>query len=243
MIFKNRYIRKGTLMQVFKIRLKLYLLQDIPANQVQEKIAAFIDTGLARQTELLHFHEENRYKNYCFDSLYPPERDKIYKKDQIYTVTIRTVDHALANYFSEVYKNHYTNEMKGLVTEICILPKKMIEFLYSLTPVVLKDEQGYWRDHMALEQFEERLKINLIKKWNYLTGEKLQEDFPLYTLLEFLNTSPVSTKYKRIHLLGDKLRLQIADHESAQKLAYMSLGTGMLEMNSRGYGYVNYRWL
>ena len=95
---------------------------------------------------------------------------------------------------------------------------------------------------MTLESFEERIKVNLIKKWNVLYGEKLREDFELYTLLEFMNEGPIVMKYKNIRLLGDKIRLQIADNETAQKLAYLSLGTGLAEMNGRGAGFVNYRW-
>ena len=37
--------------------------------------------------------------------------------------------------------------------------------------------------------------------------------------------------------------MHVADNEMAQKLAYLALGTGVLEMNSRGFGFVNYRWL
>ena len=36
-------------------------------------------------------HEENVYKNYCYDLLCPVEKDKIYKRGKIYTLTIRTV--------------------------------------------------------------------------------------------------------------------------------------------------------
>ncbi len=230
-------------MEVVQIRLKLYTLKDIPVEQVQEKLTLFIDTGFAVNEELLQMHEENCFKSYCFDFLYKIEPDKIYKKDRIYTLTIRTLDRKLAEYFSEVCVNHYTQEFKGLVAEIRIIPHKRIESLYTLTPVILKDQKGYWRKNMSLEGFEKRLKVNLIKKWNYFTGEKIDENFQLYTLLEFLNDKPISVNYKKIKLLGDKIRLQIADNEAAQKIAYMALGTGLLENNSRGSGFVNYRWL
>ena len=96
---------------------------------------------------------------------------------------------------------------------------------------------------MSVSKFEERLKVNLIKKWNRFTGEQIDEDFPLFTTLEFLNRKPIAMNYKTVRLLGDKVRLQITEHETAQRLAYMALGTGVLEMNSRGAGFVNYRWL
>lgn len=231
-------------MDVYQIRIKLFLLQNIPADRVQEKVTIFIDTGFARRAELLRSHKENQFKRYCYDSFYPVEKDKVYKEGHIYTITVRTIDWELADFFNETYGDHATREMKGLVTEMRILPKKMIEYLYTLTPAILKDHQyGYWRTHMSLEKFEERLKNNLIKKWNYFTCDRIREDFPLYTCLEFLNTRPISVKYKQIHLLGDKIRLQIADDELSQKLAYLALGTGLLELNARGYGFVNYRWL
>lgn len=230
-------------MQVYQIRIKLYMLTDVALNRIQTNLTAFIDKGFLENEELLQMHEENKFKNYCYDLPYPIEKDKIYKKGKIYTVTIRTIDSRLAKYFQEVCVNSYTDEVKGLTSEIRIIPKKVIDSIYTLTPVILKDDKGYWRKHMQLAEFENQLKVNLIKKWNRFTGEKLSEDFSLYTLLEFLNETPVPMEYKSIKLLGDKIRLQIADNETAQKLAYMALGTGLLSMNSRGAGYVNYRWL
>lgn len=230
-------------MQVYQIRIKLYMLTDVALNRIQTNLTAFIDKGFLENEELLQMHEENRFKNYCYDLPYPVEKDKIYKKGKIYTVTVRTIDSKLAKYFQEVCVNSYIDEVKGLTSEIRIIPKKVIDSLYTLTPVILKDDKGYWRKHMQLAEFENQLKVNLIKKWNSFTGEKLSEDFSLYTLLEFLNETPIPMEYKSIKLLGDKIRLQIADNETAQKLAYMALGTGLLSMNSRGAGYVNYRWL
>ena len=230
-------------MQVYQIRIKLYMLTDVALNRIQTNLTAFIDKGFLENEELLQMHEENKFKNYCYDLPYPIEKDKIYKKGKIYTVTIRTIDPRLAKYFQEVCVNSYTDEVKGLTSEIRIIPKKVIDSIYTLTPVILKDDKGYWRKHMQLAEFENQLKVNLIKKWNAFTGEKLSEDFNLYTLLEFLNETPVPMEYKSRKLLGDKIRLQIADNETAQKLAYMALGTGLLSMNSRGAGYVNYRWL
>ena len=188
-------------------------------------------------------HEENTFKNYCFDLLYPIEGDKRYHKGKIYTVTIRTIEEELAQYFSEICVNQYTQDLKALTADIKILPKKFIKTLYSLTPIILKTESGYWKSCMTLHDFEERLKINLIKKWNTYENTKLDENFQFYTLLEFLNDSPIVMEYKNIKLLGDKIRLQIADNAIAQDLAYMSLGTGLCEMNARGAGFVNYRWM
>lgn len=230
-------------MEVYQIRMKLYLLEDIPAEIVQIRITDFIDRAFFKERALSILHEVNTYKNYSYDLPYPVEADKIYKKGKIYTITVRTIDRKMANFFQQICINTYTRYIKGLTAEFRILPKKILEFIYTLTPIIIKDERGYWRNIMSEEAFGNRIKINLIKKWNLFTHDNIGEDFELYTTLEFLNRVPVSVEYKNVKLLGDKIRLSVADNEMAQNLAYMSLGTGMGEMNSRGAGFINYRWL
>ena len=230
-------------LKVYQVKIKLYMLKDIPYEDVQSAICRFIDMGFAKNTELLEFHNVNEFKNYCFDSLYPIEMDRVYKKDHIYTITIRTIDKSLAKFFYEALANHYNKDFKGLTSEIKVIPKKRIEKLYCITPAILKTEGGYWKNTMALDDFERRLKENLIKKYNTFMDEKIDEDFQLYKSIEFKNLKPIVAKYKNIKILGDKLNIYIDDDEISQKLAYMCLGTGVLEMNSRGLGFVNFKWL
>lgn len=230
-------------MKVYELRLKVFLLKNIPSEDSSDKISEFIDEVLGSDKELLEFHKDNCYKNYCFNEFYPLEKDKIYKEGRIYTIIIRTIDERLESYFKGNLANHYNNFLKGLIIESRILPKKHIDKLYSITPVLLKQDEGYWKNKLTLNQFEDRLVSNLIKKYNYINNTKIEENFQLYNYIEFKNNKPCSIKYKEIKLLGDKLNLQISDNEMAQELAYMALGTGVLENNSRGLGFMNYRWL
>ena len=36
------------------------------------------------------------------------------------------------------------------------------------------------------------------------------------------------------------IELEIAENDNAQKLAFLAIGSGLLEMNARGFGFVNY---
>lgn len=230
-------------MKVYENKVKVYLLKDIKSEDVQIEICKIIDTALGKDDQWGEFHDENKFKNYCFDCLYPIPDDKVYKSGQIYTFTVRTIDTKLAHYFNQLLANEYNSTIKCLTTEIRIIPKKFIEKIYSLTPVVLKDDSGYWRDKLSLNDFERRLKVNLIKKYNAINNTKIDEDFELYTSIEFKNKKPCPIKYKNIKLLGDKISLNISDDKIAQDIAYMAIGTGILENNGRGSGFVNYRWL
>ena len=232
-----------TKLKVYENRVRVYLLKDIPFKELQNVLANFVDSALCQNEKLISFHEENRYKFYSIGTLWPVERGMTYKKDQLYTLTVRTTEPKLARYFSDVLRNCHTQTIKGLTVENRIIPRKMIDEIYSLSPILIKTSEGYWRSHMSLDEYEKRLFVNTVKKYNSFTGQQIEEDFPLYTNITFLNKHPIVCGYKNINLLGDKLRLQIADDEKSQELAYFVLGTGLGEVNSRGAGFCNFRWI
>lgn len=155
---------------------------------------------------------------------------------------IRTVDYKLAEYLYETLIKNRTKEIQGLTGEVKIIKPKMIKKLYTLTPIILKTDRGYWKNSVKVEEFEKRLKINLIKKYNDITGDKMDEDFQLYYHINFKNKVPVLRMYKGIKLLGDMIELEITENENAQKLAILAIGAGLLEMNARGFGFVNYAY-
>ncbi|GEA30789.1 CRISPR-associated endoribonuclease Cas6 [Clostridium diolis] len=230
-------------MKVFEILLKVYLLEDIELNDSQNKILKLIDKTLGQDERTLELHNKNDFKNYCFNSFYPLEKDGIYKEGNIYTITIRTVDKYLATYLNNKLANSYTYSIKGLKADLRIIPIKKLKKIYSITPLVIKNDDGYWKNLISFEDFERRLKENLIKKHNNIFQEKINEDFKLYDSIELKNNKPIGTPYKDKTLLGDKISIDISEDDISQDLAYMALGVGMGEMNARGFGFMGYRWV
>lgn len=238
-----RRVKGGIKMLVFEEKIRIKFLEQMPYEETYEKIGYFIDSALGKNSELLKFHEGNGYKWYCVDAPYPVEMGRVYQPNKIYTIRIRTVRQGLAEYFIETLISHKTQEIIGLSGELNIIPHKVIERVYNLTPIVIKTEAGYWKGQMNISKYEERLKVNLIKKYNQLENTKLDENFDLFNLIEFKNKVPVKVPYKGIALLGDKLNIVVAHNKTAQELIYMALGTGMGELNARCCGFLNYRYL
>lgn len=231
-------------MKVYEYKVKIRLKQDLEYCQLAEKTSYFIDSVLIEDDGFLDYHTSKQYKGYVHDLLYPIEKTGIYKKNNTYTMRIRLVEDKLVQYLLGKLSFHETKELQGMGGEIKIIPKKVIQRIYSITPVVLKNPgQGYWKGHMSLEEFEKRLKENLIKKYNYFIENNVEESMPLYDLIEFKNKLPVKVPYKNITLLGDKIVLEISSNEQAQELAYLALGVGLLENNSRGFGFVNFKYM
>lgn len=228
-------------MNVYELKLKLYLLKNIKYEEVLEKTASFLDIGFCKNPIFLEKHNSKEYKEYNFNYLYPTEIDKIYKADMLYTLTIRTINKELADYICSNIINHYDDNLKAIKCDIRIIPKKHIEKIYSITPVLIKHDR-YWRNTESIEFFEKRIKENILKKSNYINKTSIKNhDF--YNEIEFKNKKPISTVFKGIKLLGDKVELSIESDKISQDLAYLSLGVSLGENSSRGFGFVNFKWL
>lgn len=236
--------RKKVLRMTYELSVKVYLLENIITTDMMCKIATLIDGTLGKDEEYLIFHQKNKYKGYSFDGLYKVEQEGIYHQGNIYTFRIRTVDPKLAEYFEKNLFTSYTNEIKVLTVTKRIIAQKHIEKIFSITPVVIKNDFGYWRSNMTIEDYERRIRENLIKNFNMFYGKKIDENFELFTHIEFNNRKPIAIPFKNsISLLGDKITIYLSENERAQTLAYFALGVGMGENGSRGSGFCGYKYL
>lgn len=226
---------------VYEIRIKVYLLKSISFSESISQIGELIDTTFGKDEKYKMFHQKNAFKYYTFASFFPLEKDKIYKEGNIYSLQIRTVDENLKNFFMDNLKNAYTDNMKSLTISCNTVKQKLIEQIYSITPFVMKFDKGYWKGHENIDTVFNRIKVNLIKKYNAFYNLKIDEDFDFFNHFNLNNKLPISIEYKNIKMLGDKGSFIIDSNPMAQKLAYFALGTGIGEMSSRGFGFVNYK--
>jgi len=227
-----------------ELSIKVYLLESISSSEMMGKIANLIDGTLVKCDEYRCFHQENKYKGYSFDGFFRVEQDGIYHQGNIYMFRIRTVDQTLAEYFEKNLFTAFTKEIKVLTVSKRNIVKKHIEKVFSITPIVIKNDYGYWRSNMTIDDYERRIRENLIKNYNTFYGKKIDEDFELFTHMEFNNRKPIAVPFKNnISLLGDKITLHVSENEMAQSLAYFSLGVGVGELGSRGFGFSGYKYL
>lgn len=229
-------------MQVFELSLQICFTDWQPYEEASERIGSFLDAALGKTERYRKFHINRVFKLYTFDLPYPLESGHIYEEGKIYTVRIRTILEELAVYFACRLPGSEAAGIQGLSAELGIIPYYLLDRVYTLTPVIMKTGQGYWRGGLLPREYLERLENNLIKKYNFTCNTRLSEDFALFQGLEFRNRKPVRVPYKNVVLLGDKLSLTISKDERAQELAYMALGTGIGENNARGCGFLSYRY-
>lgn len=234
-------------MNIFECNFKVFLIKDISKEDVQEAISKLIDKSFYKNESLKDFHEENRIKGYCFNSLYPISINKDYSEGEIYNFQIRCVGEELKNHFVKFLTNEYTTSIKALTCESKSILKKPIDRIYSITPVVIKisdvEKTEYWRNKHNEEDFFEYIRENSIKKYEVLTGEKVDRSLRIFTYERIDNRTPIATNFKGRKMLGDKITLTVDTGIEAQNIAYVLLGTGIGDMSPRGYGYMNYQYI
>lgn len=228
-------------MKVYEFSVKVFLLKDIHRNNVQEKISKFISGYLSQDSNYLKLHNSKEFKPYSYDSLFPLVVDG-YKAEAVYSFRIRTIDEKLGNYLLDGLGNFSNEYFKGLIVKPRVIRMKFIDKIFSLTPIVIKNSFGYWKDNLTLEEYEKRLNENLYKKYKYFTGKDLKEE-KFYTSMKFLNEKPIGIPYKDIVLLGDKIEFTVAGDKISQELAYMALAVSIGEGNSFGCGFMGYKYL
>ncbi|WP_286947437.1 CRISPR-associated endoribonuclease Cas6 [Acetobacterium sp. UBA5834] len=229
-------------MKILSFDVKVYVLKDISTAKLMQKQCELIDTCFENDTTWSSWHEANQFKGYSFAGFIPVEAKKIYREGNVYSFTLRTVKEELGQLFMSILQNAYTPFLKVLTIQSKTLPQVQLTKIYTLTPCILKTDQGYWRTVIDLDAFEKRLETNLVKKFNHITNTKIDEDFPFFSHIKFDNHKPIAVPYKNIKLLGDKLTLMVEPNPSAQKLAYTALGCGLLEAGSRGFGFCGYKF-
>ena len=228
---------------VLEMDIKVYLSENINSNESNEYICELIDSVLAKEEKYLKMHNDIGFKKYCFNNFYPMEKDYIYKEGNIYTFKLRSVDKDLVKYIEDNMKNSYTKSIKVLNITSRLIPKKHIDKVFSITPTVMKFESGYWRDSNSIEDIENRIIKNLKKKYKQYCGVELSDNIEVFNFIKLKNKRPIPTKYKNICLLGDKFEFKVSNNPIAQELLYLALGTGLGEMNARGFGFTNYLWI
>jgi CRISPR-associated endoribonuclease Cas6 len=225
-------------MQYFELNCTAYLIKDMYFDEANEIIGKHIANGMSLDKDLLDIHQGKGYKFYVYDSLFPREEDKVYKKGRIYVFKIRSIDKTLISKIAKVITKVTPIYFQIISTELKTYNQFFINELYTVTPAVLTVDNRFWTRGDSIELLTRRIEDNLIKKYQDYYEETLELSENFIQGIEFKNYKPIGLKYKNIRLIGNKFSILVSEDEISQKLAFTALGTGLLEKNSsNGMGF------
>ena len=231
------------MLQYYELMLTIYLQQNTPFDEVNEKIARVVNKAMLPDEALAARHKENEVKHYVFDSLYPLEQDKVYKAGRIYVFHIRGLDKVFIEKMKKLLPKTENSYIKVLGIEIKRYNQRHIAELYTITPVLVTVDNAHWVPGNNLTLLQQRLQANLEKKYKTFYGESLNADESFIQRIEVLNRRPMAYRYKNIKMLGNKFKIKVNEDEISQKLAFIAVACGLGEKGSAlgmGFCHANY---
>ncbi|WP_418180858.1 CRISPR-associated endoribonuclease Cas6 [Aliarcobacter lanthieri] len=242
-------------MKIFELKCITYLKQDVVFEDSFDVISKYINFSICQKDEYLEKHNKNVFNNFCFGSFFPIEKDKLYKKGNTYSFTIRTIYEKFAKELNNLLRANINNSFLQIIQ---VEQKERKQFfvneLYSATPVIVSikkenfdSKQQYWNleTNADIILLQNQLQDNLLRKYEEFFGEKLNPTQNFIQLLEIKNNYPQSIYFKttkngiekRVRLIGNKFRIVPNEDEVSQKLSFLSLGVGLGEKISYGAGF------
>lgn len=223
--------------------IKVILLKEIHLKNIGSSIGGFLTEILCIDENWKKMHYNKEYKGYCFNYLHPQAQNKIYQRG-VYNFQVRVIDEYVESILDNYISGFWNDTFKVIfVKKSELTQKRNIQRCFTVTPVILKTDKGYWRKENKFELFESRIKSNMIKKYKFITGETIEEEPQIYNKIILDNEKPVATSYKNIILLGDKITIELEQDNLSQEIAFITLGMGVGENNSSiGAGFLNYKY-
>ena len=222
-------------MKCFNLKAMVLLKQDITNKATYEKISDFIAFSMLKDETLKELHEKNTFKNYVFCSLYPVQKDGIYKQDNIYFFDLRGTEFNKILKLKQVMQNSENQYFKIIQINLQTHEQIKINKLVTLTPTIITTPKGDYDVKDDMDLVKSRILANIQKKYNKIYNTTVNTDF--IKSIKKTNIKPIKIPYKNINMLGNKFEIEVKEDDMSQNLAYLAVSVGILEKNSIGFGF------
>lgn len=230
-------------MNFYELIIKVKLSKNMNFIEVPYNIGVFINNSMLKTALLKKIHEEKFYK-YVYDTFYPIEKDKIYKKDKVYSFRLRSMNIQLLNKMAIAIYNHNYNDIKAIDVDLKVQEADKINEIYTLKPVIVTIDSKPWlKEKYSIDLLMKRLNDNLEKKLKQIGEEYGDNELGMFiNEIEILNRFPMKYRYKSITLLGNKVQIKVNQDEFSQKKALIAIALGLGEKGSSlGAGFCDYK--
>lgn len=222
-------------MNCYNLKVIVLLKQNLKNEETYEKISNLISYAMLKDKNLKEIHEKNTYKNYVFCSLYPVQKDGIYKQNNIYSFDLRGLEFSKIMKLKQVLANVENEYFK--IIQINLQNHEQIEInkLVTLTPAIITTPKGDYDIKDDINLAKSRILANIQKKYKNIYNTEINVDF--IKEIKKTNRQPIKIPYKNINMLGNKFEIEVKEDPISQNLAYLALTIGVLEKNSLGFGF------
>ena len=222
-------------MNCYNLKIITLLKQNLKNEETYEKISNLISYAMLKDKNLKEIHEKNTFKNYVFCSLYPVQKDGIYKQNNIYSFDLRGLEFSKIMKLKQVLTGIETDYFKIIQINLQNHEQIKINKLITLTPTIITTPKGDYDIQDNMELVKDRILANIQKKYKNIYNTEVNVDF--IKEIKKTNRQPIKIPYKNINMLGNKFEIEVKEDPMSQNLAYLALSIGILEKNSLGLGF------
>lgn len=222
-------------MNCYNLKIITLLKQNLKNEETYEKISNLISYAMLKDKNLKEIHEKKTFKNYVFCSLYPVQKDGIYKQNNIYSFDLRGLEFSKIMKLKQVLTGLENDYFKIIQINLQNHEQIKINKLITLTPTIITTQKGDYDIQDNMELVKDRILANIQKKYKNIYNTEVNVDF--IKEIKKTNRQPIKIPYKNINMLGNKFEIEVKEDPMSQNLAYLALSIGILEKNSLGLGF------
>ena len=222
-------------MNCYNLKIITLLKQNLKNEETYEKISNLISYAMLKDKNLKEIHEKNTFKNYVFCSLYPVQKDGIYKQNNIYSFDLIGLEFSKIMKLKQVLTGLENDYFKIIQINLQNHEQIKINKLITLTPTIITTPKGDYDIQDNMELVKDRILANIQKKYKNIYNTEVNVDF--IKEIKKTNRQPIKIPYKNINMLGNKFEIEVKEDPMSQNLAYLALSIGILEKNSLGLGF------
>lgn len=222
-------------MNCYNLKIITLLKQNLKNEETYEKISNLISYAMLKDKNLKEIHEKHTFKNYVFCSLYPVQKDGIYKQNNIYSFDLRGLEFSKIMKLKQVLTGLENDYFKIIQINLQNHEQIKINKLITLTPTIITTQKGDYDIQDNMELVKDRILANIQKKYKNIYNTEVNVDF--IKEIKKTNRQPIKIPYKNINMLGNKFEIEVKEDPMSQNLAYLALSIGILEKNSLGLGF------
>ena len=222
-------------MNCYNLKVITLLKQNLKNEETYEKISNLISYAMLKDKNLKEIHEKNTFKNYVFCSLYPVQKDGVYKQNNIYSFDLRGLEFSKIMKLKQVLTGLENDYFKIIQINLQNHEQIKINKLITLTPTIITTPKGDYDIQDNMELVKDRILANIQKKYKNIYNTEVNVDF--IKEIKKTNRQPIKIPYKNINMLGNKFEIEVKEDPMSQNLAYLALSIGILEKNSLGLGF------
>ena len=222
-------------MNCYNLKVITLLKQNLKNEETYEKISNLISYAMLKDKNLKEIHEKNTFKNYVFCSLYPVQKDGVYKQNNIYSFDLRGLEFPKIMKLKQVLTGIETDYFKIIQINLQNHEQIKINKLITLTPTIITTPKGDYDIKDNMELVKDRILANIQKKYKSIYNTEVNINF--IKEIKKINRTPIKIPYKNINMLGNKFEIAVKEDPMSQSLAYLAVSVGILEKNSIGFGF------